>query len=301
MRFLVIKTRFFADYSLSLKDPCAEEIIDLAVFRPLGFLCVKMFLPFPVTPNQVSIMAMIFGIAAGFFLARGSQFAFLMGGMLYGLSNILDCCDGMLARIKKNGTATGRIVDGVVDYITGGAVLIGLGAGLTKAVHLGTLHLPWNAWFLVVLAAASTAVHAVLSDYYRNTFLDQRRTHSGGVESELEKYGAEHSRLITEKGHTMDKVLIWLYLKYLRLQSGKERKGRTKAGARPPDAVTPLKVILWNCIGPSTHITFFILAAVLFRPGIYFFFVVILANIWTVTLYSARIFEHNRFFPRREK
>jgi phosphatidylglycerophosphate synthase len=291
---------FFADYTRGLKDPCAEEFIDLVVFRPLGFLVVKTVLPFPVTPNQVSVLAMVSGIAAGFFLTHGTHPSFMIGGILYGLSNILDCCDGMLARIKKNGTATGRIVDGVVDYITGGAVFIGLGIGLTKAVHLGTLHLPCNAWLLVVLAAASTALHAVLSDYYRNTFLDQRHKSSGGVENEQEKYRAELSRLVAGKGHMVDRVLISLYLGYVRLQAGNAQRQKSKAISRMPVIITPVKVILWNCIGPSTHITFFILASLLFRPEIFFFFVVILANLWTVALCAARIFENIRSLPRRE-
>jgi phosphatidylglycerophosphate synthase len=294
----VKKAHFFADYMQSLKQPCAEELIDLVVFRPLGFLFVKMFFPFPITPNQVSIMAMIVGIAAGFFLAGGTHFSFVIGGTLYGLSNILDCCDGMLARTKKNGTATGRIVDGVVDYITGGAVFIGLGMGLTKAVHLGTLHLPCNAWLLVVVAAGSTALHAVLSDYYRNTFLEQRRKPSAQVEGDQEKYNAELFRLNGEKGHVADKVLIRLYLGYLRLQAGNRLRQANKVTSRIAVAITPARVILWNCIGPSTHITFFILASVLYSPGILFFFTAILANVWTVALCTAGILENRKLSSR---
>jgi phosphatidylglycerophosphate synthase len=294
IRDFVKKTPFLKDYALSLKEPCAEEFVDLIVFRPLGYLCVKMFLPFPITPNQVSGMAMIIGIAAGFFLTHGTHFSFVIGGMLYGLSNILDCCDGMLARTKKNGTATGRIVDGVVDYITGGAVFIGLGIGLTKAVHSGTLHLPSNAWLLVVMAAASTAFHAVLSDYYRNTFLEQRHKVLGGDESELEKYNKELIRLNAGQGHAADKMLIRLYLGYLRLQAGNKLRRKNKASSPVPIAITPANVILWNCIGPSTHITFFILASVLFSPEILFYFTVILANIWALVLCAIRIFENTQ-------
>ncbi len=45
------------------------------------------------------------------------------------LYNIIDCSDGQLARLKKNGTHTGRIIDGSADYITAAFVFIGLGIG----------------------------------------------------------------------------------------------------------------------------------------------------------------------------
>jgi phosphatidylglycerophosphate synthase len=288
------KTPFFAGYTASLKNPFAEELVDLAVFRPLGYIFVKLFLPFPVTPNQISLMAMAAGLAAGLVLAQGTPHAFIIGGLLYCLSNILDCCDGMLARIKKNGTLTGRIVDGVVDYVTGGAVFIGLGTGLTAAVRSGTLHLPANAWLLVAAAALSTVFHAICSDYFRNTYLSQQTSPSPGNKGEIEKFTAELARLNTGRGRTADKILIRLYLGYCKLQAGNVRCHGNQAPSpekQPPKAVRPMTVIFWNLIGPSTHVSFFILAALLFRPMVFFIFVVAAANAWMVFLLLLRIFE----------
>jgi hypothetical protein len=295
----VKKTHFLTDYLRSLKAPCAEELVDLAFFRPLGYLFVKAVLPLPVTPNQVSLAAMVFGIAAGLCLARGTPRSLAIGGLLYGLSNVLDCSDGMLARIKKNGTATGRMVDGVVDYVTGAAVFIGLGIGLTRAVHAETLSLPANAWALVAIAALSTALHAVFSDFFRNTYLDQRQSQSAGVESEREKYGAELTRLNAGKGHNVDKVLIRVYLGYLRLQAGRSQSRRNKTpSSMPQRLIKPSTVVLWNLVGPSTHIFFFMVAAFLNRPMVFFGFVVIAANAWMLVLLLFRIlgnihFRHN--------
>jgi phosphatidylglycerophosphate synthase len=286
----VKKKPFFADYSTSLKDPCAEEIIDLFLYRPLAYLFVKIFLPLPVTPNQVSFLAMASGVAAGFCLAGGSPRSFMLGGILYGLSNIFDCCDGMLARIKKNGTATGRIVDGVIDYINGAAVFTGLGIGLSSAVHQGTLYLIGSPWLLVAAAAASTALHAILSDYYRNAYLDRQQGPSGGIEAEIEKFSAELTHLTGRKRLDPDTLLIRLYLGYLNLQAGHARR-RNPASSSALAPISPKTVILWNLIGPSTHISFFILAAVLYRPEIFFFYVVVIANLWTAALLAARMFK----------
>jgi CDP-alcohol phosphatidyltransferase len=292
----VKNAHILTDYLRSLKAPCAEELVDLAFFRPLGYLFVKAFLPFPVTPNQVSLLAMAFGIAAGLCLARGTPKSYAIGGLLYGLSNVLDCSDGMLARIKKNGTATGRMVDGVVDYVTGAAVFIGLGIGLTRAVHAETLSLPANAWVLVAIAALSTALHAVFSDFFRNTYLDQRKSQAAGVENELEKYGAELTRMKAGPGHMVDKMLIRLYLGYLRLQAGKSRNRRNKTPSSVPQRrIKPSAVVLWNLVGPSTHIFFFMAAAFLNRPMVFFGFVVIAANAWMLVLLLFRVLANIRF------
>jgi CDP-alcohol phosphatidyltransferase len=298
----VANAPFFADYAQSLKAPCAEELVDLAFFRPLGYLFVKFFLPFPVTPNQVSMLAMAFGIAAGSFLAHGTPIAFMIGGTLYGLSNVLDCCDGMLARIKKNGAATGRIVDGIVDYVTAGAVFTGLGIGLTRAVHRGTLDLPAGVWILVAVAGVSTALHAICSDYFRNAYLDQRKAPRAGDESELERFEAQLARLTAGKAGGMDRILIRLYIGYLKLQSGNvaHRRRRRISHSSAPAVIKPVTVILWNLIGPSTHIAFFMLASFFYRPMIFFTFVIVAANAWTLFLLLVRIFGKFLLSTRRQ-
>jgi membrane protein implicated in regulation of membrane protease activity len=194
---------------------------------------------------------------------------------------------------------TGRIVDGVVDYVTGGAVFIGLGIGLTNAVQREALHLPFNAWLLVIVAALSTALHAICSDYFRNGYLGQQKSQSNGKESEVEKFATELSRLNSCKGRSADTVLIRLYLGYLKLQAGSIQRRRSASSAALP--VKPATVIFWNLIGPSTHVSFFMLAAFLYQPMVFFFFVVIAANAWLLFLFLFRIFKNtlHRQFRKR--
>jgi len=49
---LVKQAGFFADYARSLKDPAAEEIIDLLLFRPLGYLFAKISFRFQSHPTR---------------------------------------------------------------------------------------------------------------------------------------------------------------------------------------------------------------------------------------------------------
>jgi phosphatidylglycerophosphate synthase len=276
------KKSLWAEFIHSLKNPLAEELIDLVVYRPLAFVFIKITAPLPLTPNQVSAMAMAAGIAAGWFLAGGRPRDFVIGGLLFGLSNALDCADGMVARLRKNGTTTGRIVDGLVDYVTSIAVYIGLGIGLTRAMQAGLLHFPCNAWFLVFAAGLSAIVHAVASDKYRHTFLRQYAGQTAPDDDERVVFSEERARLEKCSGHFFDKTLVRIYLWYLSLQS---RKTRLPAAA--PSAVSGTDAVLWNIIGPSTHITFFILAALLYRPSIFFIFTIGAANVWMICLFLA--------------
>jgi hypothetical protein len=223
---------------------------------------------------------MLAGIAAGFSLAGGTPQDFLAGGLLFGLSNVLDCADGMIARLKKNGTKTGRIVDGLVDYVASGAVYVGFGIGLTKAAYAGSIHLPCGAWLLVVLAVVSTILHSIASDYYRNAFIRRLSGKTAAEDDERLIFSEELARLRGLKGHLFDKTLIRIYLRYLALQ-----KGRCRGSPAPQPAIRASTVALWNCIGPSTHISFFIVAALLYQPAVFFFFTIGLANVWMSGLF----------------
>ena len=88
----------------------------------------------------------------------------------------------MIARLKKNGTKTGRIVDGMVDYIASGAAYIGFAVGMTRAIRCGNLHLPCSPWILMLAAIVSTILHSVSSDYFRNDFIRQERP--GGAQED---------------------------------------------------------------------------------------------------------------------
>jgi hypothetical protein len=279
----MLSSSLFSEFKQSLKNPAAEEGLDLVFFRPLAFLLVKAFGWLPVTPNQISCCSMVAGISAAVSFSNGNRQGFLMGALLYTLANILDCCDGMVARLKKNGTLTGRIVDGVVDYVNGAAVYLGFGVGLAKAVHAGQLLLPCNSWLLIITAAASFGVHAMLSDKYRNAYLEQARQGGGdGVVDEIAKFSAEQASLKGCKGRYGDKILIAVYLKYLAMQQATA----AQAPRRPVQVkrVPASTVVLWNCIGPSTHIAFLVVPAIIFQPAIFFLYVIGAANVWMLLL-----------------
>jgi phosphatidylglycerophosphate synthase len=272
-------SRLYKEYKTSLKDVVVEEAVDLFFFRPLAFVLVKLLIRLPVTPNQLSILSILMGICAGVFFSFGDPRSFVWAGLLYGLSHIFDCCDGMVARLKKNGTLIGRIIDGWADYITSVSVYLGLLIGL----HQGHIVLPFSPWLLLIPSAISLFVHSAMVDYYRHEFLAHGLGKSQTTYDELAMYHQEFQRLNKLGGHWLERLMISFYLGYTRLQlkEGGAKRRYDQAGYYQANRTL---LQLWNWIGASTQIAVFIASALLYQPMVYFFYMVVLGNIWMLGL-----------------
>ena len=290
----------FREYRAMLKNPAVEEWPDLLIFRPLAFLLVKLFVRLPITPNQISYLAMITGLAGALHLARGDQKGFLIGAVFVALSAVIDCADGMVARLKKNGTPTGRIVDGFVDYVVSIAAYLGLGFGLSKAVGQQWLDLPHPAWFLVIAAGLSYMLHSLAADGYKKLYEEYVDGAKMTPRKEIEKYRGELDKMKGMPPRRFDKFLIRCYIRYLKLQISKYR---TEPPDVPPEVYKShnLRLIsLWNVIGPSVHILFFVIAAATYRPRIFFFYTIVFANLWVLILLPIQIYVNRTMFRKFE-
>jgi phosphatidylglycerophosphate synthase len=77
----------------------------------------------PITPNQVSVAALLFAFASLALLAAGRN---IEGGVLIQLSSIVDGIDGDLARAKAMATRFGGVFDAVLDRFADAAIAGGL-------------------------------------------------------------------------------------------------------------------------------------------------------------------------------
>jgi len=274
--------KLFREYKSMLKPLPIEGIPDLFIFRPIAFIIVKIASRFPVTPNQISLAALVTGISSGVCFALGTPKSWLWGGILYGSTAVLDCSDGMLARYKKNGTPIGRIIDGTIDYINGLAIYLGLAIGLTK---IGIMS-PANAWLLVALAGLSMAVHSILVDHYRGQFF----IHALGVRQSLQ----DEIALFTEElKQTQRMSLGWIftkiYISYNRIQE-KFSLYHTSHDPEKYYRINAIMLKLWQFIELSMHICVLIVSAVLFRPRVFLIYTIVIANLWIVVLFPIQIF-----------
>ena len=86
----------------------------------------------PITPNQITTLGMIFGLAAGLVCIKGDYFSMLIGACLFLICYVLDNCDGEIARIKDMRSIWGMRYDTFVDWIVHAVFFICLGWGATS-------------------------------------------------------------------------------------------------------------------------------------------------------------------------
>jgi phosphatidylglycerophosphate synthase len=111
----------------------ADGMIDRYFNRPAGRPLSKILAHTPVSPNQVSVAAILLGLAAAGLFARGDDRAALGGAVLFQVSAIVDCVDGDLARVLFKESAWGQWLDIVGDQVVHIGVFVGIGIGLYRA------------------------------------------------------------------------------------------------------------------------------------------------------------------------
>lgn len=275
------------EYKKSLKMKEVEEIFDLIFYRPLAFLFVRVVYKTDLTPNGISIAAIFMGLIAGCFYSLGQPVHFKIGALFYLLFNILDCSDGQLARLKKNSTPVGRIIDGISDYIATIAVYIGLAVGFAlKALN------PYFWLLMLIIAGLSSAAHGILVDYYRNRFLDYVRGRRGNSENELEEFKKEYESIKNQKSKGFDRMVLLIYFRYSALQRLMvTRKKKTKLFiSTPQEYFQKNKRIIrfWLLLGPTTEITALVICSLLNRFDIFIWIVVIGFNGLAAILWSVQ-------------
>lgn len=97
--------------------------------RHVSIWMTRRLVPFPVTPNQVTIIATLLGVIGGGFLLLGTYGAQLLGSVLLVLSVIIDGCDGEVARLKYLESDFGRRLDFFLDNVVNTMGIFACSAG----------------------------------------------------------------------------------------------------------------------------------------------------------------------------
>jgi phosphatidylglycerophosphate synthase len=147
---------------LAFKAYEIEELVDIYFYRRFGIVVAHGARAARLSPNAVSVLAGLIGGAGGAMLAS-DRLALAGVGFLV-LHGIFDSADGQLARITKQTSDLGRLLDGVAGYVTHTAAYLGIVAGVVSRGGSWTI-LAWGA-----LAGVSTAIHAQMYDYHRTSY-----------------------------------------------------------------------------------------------------------------------------------
>lgn len=122
-------------YRASIKSNVSDELINTILIRPLAGLIVRLLYRTPVTPNQVTIAAILAGLSSAFFYAQGGASSTAAAGLLIALKDILDSADGQLARAKNQYSRAGRFLDSIGDFIVNCFVFAAIGWSLFRSTE----------------------------------------------------------------------------------------------------------------------------------------------------------------------
>jgi len=101
--------------------------------RTISIPISRRIIPFPITPNMVSLFTLGVSFAAGVFFALGGYWNMLTGAILSWFSSVLDGCDGEVARLKLQESAFGCWLETVCDNLYYLFILGGMTIGLVRS------------------------------------------------------------------------------------------------------------------------------------------------------------------------
>ncbi len=128
----------------------------------------------PLTPNQLTFLSLISGLAAALLFSVGNYKYDITAAILFIISYIFDNCDGEIARAKGNTSEFGRKFDDISDWLVHAAVFFGIGHGAESQTGNGI----W--WWFGMAASIGATVN-----YFIVKFLDRNKSDKHQVQKKL--------------------------------------------------------------------------------------------------------------------
>ena len=124
--------------------------------RPISLQISRRLAPRGVSPNQMTFVSMLVGLAAAPFFLWSNPEIQVIGGLLFVLHSVLDGCDGELARLTYRESRFGGLFDFFSDNLVHVAIFACMALGWSVQISAD-----WPLYFgagAVLGAAGSTAV-----------------------------------------------------------------------------------------------------------------------------------------------
>jgi phosphatidylglycerophosphate synthase len=121
----------FFKKSLKSDSYYADELINIYFLRPLAAVIVWLVYPTRITPNQLTLAAIVVGCAAAGVYLGNTPTMVALAGLLVTAKDVLDDADGQLARAKQLYSRRGRFLDSIGDVVVDIAVF----AAITYVVY----------------------------------------------------------------------------------------------------------------------------------------------------------------------
>ena len=214
-----------------------EEITNTYVIHPIAGWLTPHLARLGVSANAVSLTGMACGVAAGITYNHYRDSACAIAGLgLMTAWHVLDGVDGQLARLTQTQSPSGKILDGVCDYVTFAAVYTGL------AMAMNQDHGAWI-WGLVIFAGLCHAVQAAAYEMQRHEY---EFWGLGKSAVGLRDLSASANQIVASS--FVQRTGDWLYSSYSRLQSivaGTEARSQRRLLAFAQASPQPTAIRAW--------------------------------------------------------
>ena len=176
MRYMALEDNFWIDVDDKTDRKNAELLIcnklkkdtdgpvSKILNRPISLRISKLLLKTGITPNQISVLSFVIGLAGASFFFVGEYFYLILGAMLVHIHSIVDGCDGEVARLKLRQTKYGGWLDSVLDRYADAAIILGLAYGYWSITGDMTI------WIIGFFALIGTFLNSYTSDKYDSIF-----------------------------------------------------------------------------------------------------------------------------------
>lgn len=227
-------------YRESLKSMDTEEHIDLAFYRPIGYMWACLAKKLGITPNAITIASIFIGIAAGVLFYYNNLWLNICGMVLLMWANSFDSADGQLARMTGQYSRIGRILDGLSGDFWFATIYVAICLRENVTSEFFSAH-PWLIWVIAVVTGICHAKQAASADYYRQFHLYFLKGEEGSeldTASELKKKLAE----LSWKENFWKKLTLTFYTNYTVNQESNTRAMqalRRELARRFPDGRIP--------------------------------------------------------------
>ena len=107
-----------------------EQLFPL--LRHLSYRLTPILLKTPATPNQITTISLLLGLACAACFTQGGWITGIVGGLLLVASYTFDNCDGEVARIKNMSSEFGAKLDDMSDWMVDVSFFVALGYGTAQ-------------------------------------------------------------------------------------------------------------------------------------------------------------------------
>lgn len=201
-----------SEYAGSLKSLDTEEGIDLAFYRPIGYMWACLARKLGITPNAITIASIFLGIGAGIAFYFNNLWINIIGMFLLVWANSFDSADGQLARMTHQYSRVGRMLDGFSGDIWFFTIYLCICLRENLTSPFFSQH-PWAIWALAISAGICHAKQAATADYYRQFHLYFLKGEEGSELDTAADLRQKYAALSWRK-HFFSKLEMVIYANY---------------------------------------------------------------------------------------